>query len=79
MQAMIYTRQQLEEYENQTLAPYAVHSKDSKGGFTRKKRQIFAPVFSGTANAFMHTTAFRRWNIRPRFLSTTKAIITAHA
>lgn len=57
---MIYTRQQLEEYENQTLAPYAVHSKDSKGRVYPEEEADFRTRFQRDRERVLHTTAFRR-------------------
>jgi dGTPase len=57
---MIYTRQQLEEYESQTLAPYAVHSKDSKGRLHPEEEADFRPRFQRDRERILHTTAFRR-------------------
>ncbi|MEL7645852.1 MAG: deoxyguanosinetriphosphate triphosphohydrolase [Anaerolineaceae bacterium] len=57
---MIYTRQQLEEFENQTLAPYAVHSKDSKGRIYPEEEADFRTRFQRDRERILHTTAFRR-------------------
>ena len=57
---MIYTRQQLEEYESQTLASYAVHSKDSRGRLHPEEEADFRPRFQRDRERILHTTAFRR-------------------
>lgn len=57
---MIYTRQQLEEFENQTLASYAIHSKDSKGRKFPEEEADFRPRFQRDRERILHTTAFRR-------------------
>ena len=57
---MLYTRQQLEEYESQTLASYAVHSKDSKGRLHPEEEADFRPRFQRDRERILHTTAFRR-------------------
>ncbi|HOG59435.1 MAG TPA: deoxyguanosinetriphosphate triphosphohydrolase [Anaerolineaceae bacterium] len=57
---MIFTRPQLEEYENQTLAPYAVHSKDSKGRRYPEEEADFRTRFQRDRERVLHTTAFRR-------------------
>jgi len=57
---MIYTRQQLEEYESQTLASYAVHSKESKGRLHPEEEADFRPRFQRDRERILHTTAFRR-------------------
>lgn len=57
---MIFTRQQLEEFENQTLAPYAIHSKDSKGRKYPEEEADFRTRFQRDRERILHTTAFRR-------------------
>ncbi|MCZ2144943.1 MAG: deoxyguanosinetriphosphate triphosphohydrolase, partial [Anaerolineales bacterium] len=57
---MIFTRPQLEEFENQTLAPYAVHSKDSKGRRYPEEEADFRTRFQRDRERVLHTTAFRR-------------------
>jgi len=57
---MIYTRQQLEEFESQTLATYATHSKDSKGRLYPEEEADFRPRFQRDRERILHTTAFRR-------------------
>ncbi|MFZ3070916.1 MAG: deoxyguanosinetriphosphate triphosphohydrolase [Anaerolineaceae bacterium] len=57
---MIYTRQQLEEFENQTLAAYAIHSKDSKGRKYPEEEADFRTRFQRDRERILHTTAFRR-------------------
>lgn len=57
---MIYTRQQLEELENQTLAPYALRSKDSKGRKHPEEEPDYRTLFQRDRERILHTTAFRR-------------------
>lgn len=57
---MIFTRQQLEELEDQFLAPYAVCSKDSKGRINPEDEPDFRTVFQRDRDRILHTTAFRR-------------------
>ena len=57
---MIFTRQQLEELEDQALAPYAVRSKDSKGRKYPEEEPDFRPLFQRDRERILHTTAFRR-------------------
>ena len=57
---MIYTRQQLEELEDQALAPYAIHSKDSKGRKHPEEEPDFRTLFQRDRERILHTTAFRR-------------------
>lgn len=57
---MIYTRQQLEELENQQLAPYASHSRDSKGRKYPEEEADFRTRYQRDRERILHTTAFRR-------------------
>jgi dGTPase len=57
---MIFTRQQLEELEDQTLAPYGVRSKDSKGRQYPEDEPDYRTVFQRDRDRILHTTAFRR-------------------
>jgi len=57
---MIYTRQQLEELEAQSLAPYAILSKNSKGRKFPEEEPDFRTLFQRDRERILHTTAFRR-------------------
>ncbi len=57
---MIFTRQPLEELEDQALAPYAIHSKDSKGRKYPEEEPDFRTLFQRDRERILHTTAFRR-------------------
>ena len=57
---MIYTREQLEKIEEQTLAPYGVKSKDSKGRHHPDKEPPYRTKFQRDRDRILHTTAFRR-------------------
>ena len=57
---MIYTRQQLEELENQNLAPYAIRSKNSKGRKFPEDEPDYRTAFQRDRERILHTTAFRR-------------------
>jgi dGTPase len=57
---MYYTRQQLEEIEKNTLAPYACLSKDSKGRQYPEDEPEYRTVFQRDRDRILHTTAFRR-------------------
>jgi len=57
---MIFTRQQLEELEDQNLAPYAIRSKDSKGRQHPEDEPEYRTVFQRDRDRILHTTAFRR-------------------
>jgi dGTPase len=57
---MIFSRQVLEDIEDQKLAPYAVHSKDSKGRSYPDNEADYRVVFQRDRDRIIHTTAFRR-------------------
>ncbi len=57
---MIFTRQQLEELEDQFLAPYAIRSKNSKGRKFPEDEPDYRTVFQRDRDRILHTTAFRR-------------------
>ena len=57
---MIFTRQQLEAFEDQTLAPYAIRSKDSRGRKFPEEEADFRTRFQRDRDRILHTTAFRR-------------------
>src|SRR5512141_1323991 len=57
---MILTRQQLEAYEDQTLAPYGMRSKDTQGRAVPEDEPDYRTVFQRDRDRILHTTAFRR-------------------
>ncbi len=57
---MYYTRQRLEEIEDQTLAPYAVRSRNSKGRAYLDREPECRTAFQRDRDRILHTTAFRR-------------------
>lgn len=57
---MLYTRQQLEEFEDQQLAPYGLRSKNSKGRKYPDDEPDYRTVFQRDRDRILHTTAFRR-------------------
>lgn len=57
---MIFTRQQLEEFENQRLASYGIRSKDSKGRKYPEEEADFRTRFQRDRDRILHTSAFRR-------------------
>ena len=57
---MIFSRQVLEDIEDQKLAPYAVHSKNSKGRSYPDDEADYRVVFQRDRDRIIHTTAFRR-------------------
>ncbi len=57
---MIFSRQQLEENENRNLAPYGMHSKNSKGRQFPEDEAPYRTLFQRDRDRILHTTAFRR-------------------
>jgi len=57
---MIYSRQQLEEIEDQTLAPYGIRSKNSHGRKYPEEEADYRTRFQRDRERVIHTTAFRR-------------------
>jgi dGTPase len=57
---MYVTRQQLENLEEQALAPYAVRSKYSRGRVHAEKEPDYRTAFQRDRDRILHTTAFRR-------------------
>lgn len=57
---MLNTRQQLELFENQSLAPYACRSRDSKGRLYPEDEPEYRTAFQRDRDRILHTTAFRR-------------------
>ena len=57
---MYYTRQQLEELEDKSLAPYGMRSKDSKGRAYLDNEPDYRTSFHRDRDRILHTTAFRR-------------------
>ncbi len=57
---MIFSRQQLEEIENQALAPYGIRSKNSKGRAFPEDEPSYRTAFQRDRDRILHTTAFRR-------------------
>jgi dGTPase len=58
--SIIMNRIRLEEIENQTLAPYAIKSKDTKGREYPEDEPAYRTVFQRDRDRILHTTAFRR-------------------
>ncbi len=54
------TREQLEEYEDQYLAPYALRSRDTKGRVYPEDEPAYRTAFQRDRDRVLHTTAFRR-------------------
>lgn len=57
---MYVTRQQLENFEEQILAPYAVRSKYTRGRVHPEKEPAYRTAFQRDRDRILHTTAFRR-------------------
>lgn len=57
---MIFTREKLEEIEDQILAPYGFHSKYSRGRKYQEDEPDMRTVFQRDRDRVLHTTAFRR-------------------
>lgn len=57
---MLITRQQLEEIEDKTLAPYGSRSKFSRGRLHPEDEPEYRTVFQRDRDRVLHTTAFRR-------------------
>jgi dGTPase len=57
---MIYTRERLEEIEDQQLAPYALRSKKSRGRKFPEDEPQNRTAFQRDRDRILHTTAFRR-------------------
>lgn len=53
-------REQLETFENQRLAAYGLHSKDSKGREFSETEPDYRTAFQRDRDRILHTTAFRR-------------------
>ncbi|MBN2549460.1 MAG: deoxyguanosinetriphosphate triphosphohydrolase [Anaerolineales bacterium] len=57
---MFFSRQQLENFEDQILAPYACRSKFSKGRAYPEDEADYRTTFQRDRDRILHTTAFRR-------------------
>ncbi|MDH3943864.1 MAG: deoxyguanosinetriphosphate triphosphohydrolase [Anaerolineae bacterium] len=57
---MLYNRETLEKIEDQSLAPYALRSKDSKGRAYPDREPMHRTTFQRDRDRILHTTAFRR-------------------
>ncbi|MCA2002318.1 MAG: deoxyguanosinetriphosphate triphosphohydrolase [Chloroflexi bacterium] len=57
---MFFTRQQLEDIEDKSLAPYGMRSKDSKGRAYLDNEPDYRTSFQRDRDRILHTTAFRR-------------------
>jgi len=57
---MFYTRQDLEKYEDDRLAPYACHSRENLGRLYPEDEPEYRTSFQRDRDRIIHTTAFRR-------------------
>ncbi len=57
---MFFTRQQLEEIEDKSLAPYGMRSKDTRGRAYLDSEPEYRTSFQRDRDRIIHTTAFRR-------------------
>ncbi len=57
---MFFTRQQLEDIEDKSLAPYGMRSKDSRGRAYLDSEPEYRTAFQRDRDRIIHTTAFRR-------------------
>jgi dGTPase len=57
---MIYSREQLENYESQMLAPYGMRSKNSRGRLNTEDEPEHRTRYQRDRDRILHTTAFRR-------------------
>jgi dGTPase len=56
----MYSRQELEEIEDRSLAPYGVRSKDSKGHAYLDDEPDYRTTFQRDRDRVLHTNTFRR-------------------
>jgi dGTPase len=57
---MFFSRQQLEEIEDRSLAPYGMRSRDTKGRAYLDAEPEYRTTFQRDRDRILHTTAFRR-------------------
>jgi dGTPase len=57
---MIFSRQQLEQFEEETLAPYGMRSRNSRGRVYPEDEHLDRTAFQRDRDRIIHTTAFRR-------------------
>jgi dGTPase len=57
---MIFSRQRLEQIENETLAPYGMRSRNSRGRVYPEEEHPYRTAYQRDRDRIVHTTAFRR-------------------
>ena len=57
---MIFSRQRLEQIENETLAPYGMRSRNSRGRVYPEDEHPYRTAYQRDHDRIVHTTAFRR-------------------
>lgn len=57
---MYFTRKELETLEDQSLAPYGIRSKDTKGRCYPEEEPEYRTAYQRDRDRILHTTAFRR-------------------
>lgn len=57
---MIFSRQRLEQIENETLAPYGMRSRNSRGRAYVEDEHPYRTAYQRDRDRIIHTTAFRR-------------------
>jgi dGTPase len=57
---MLFTREVLQDQEDQNLAPYGIRSKDSRGRQFPQEEPPYRTCFQRDRDRVLHTTAFRR-------------------
>ncbi len=57
---MIISRQRLEQIENETLAPYGMRSRSSRGRVYAEEEHPYRTAYQRDRDRIVHTTAFRR-------------------
>lgn len=57
---MLYNRAQLEDIEDQSLAPYGMRAKNTRGRSYAEEEADYRSVFQRDRDRILHTTAFRR-------------------
>jgi dGTPase len=57
---MLFTRSNLEDHEESCLAPYGMHSRNSKGRAYPEGEPEYRTAFQRDRDRILHTTAFRR-------------------